>query len=200
MRTGHRPGADPNGGRQPGAALRRATLAEDGNVLTVDGCRRMAVYNTAANLRLYEACATLDVDALERDRGAFFGSIHATLNHILLGDRIWLARLRGATVPSTGLDTVLYAEFHALRTARREMDAEIEAFMAGLDPAFLERTLAYRNNAGRDLRDPVAVLLTHLFNHQTHHRGQVHAMLTQAGHSGPVLDLHRVLEDAEAAG
>ncbi|MBK1699323.1 DinB family protein [Rhodovibrio salinarum] len=165
-------------------------------MLTVDGCRSMAAYNEVANRRLYAACAELSEDDRTRDRGTFFGSIHGTLNHLLVGDRIWMARFQGMTVPSTGLDAILYADFAALRSARTEMDAKIRAFMAGLDDSFLTGTIAYRNNTGRDIRDPVPVLLAHFFNHQTHHRGQVHAMLTQAGHAGPVLDLHRVLEEA----
>ena len=164
-------------------------------MLTFEGCRRMAVYNRAANTRLYQACAELSDAARARDRGAFFGSIHATLNHLLLGDRIWMARFRGLEMPSTDLDAILYAEFDELSAARDRMDAEICAFMDTLSADWLAGTIAYRNSQGRDLRDPVAVLLTHFFNHQTHHRGQVHAMLTQAGHRGPVLDLHRVLEN-----
>lgn len=156
----------------------------------------MAAYNQAANTRLYQACAELSEEARTRDRGAFFGSIHATLNHLLLGDRIWMARFRGEQVPSTGLDAILYAEFDELHAARVLMDAKICAFMDDLDDDWLAGTIAYRNNEGRDLRDPVEVLLAHFFNHQTHHRGQVHAMLTQAGHRGPVLDLHHVLDDA----
>ena len=156
--------------------------------------RQCAAYNRGANERLYAACARLDDDQRRRHLGSFFGSIHATLNHIMLGDRIWMARFAGGTVPSTGLDAILYDDFAALAEARVEQDAEIERFFAGLDAAFLDRSIAYVNNEGRRFSDPVTVLAPHFFNHQTHHRGQVHAMLTRFDRAlGPVLDMHRVL-------
>lgn len=154
----------------------------------------MARYNRGANERLYAACAELSDAERRRDRGAFFGSIHATLNHLMVGDRIWMARFRGQRVPSDRLDAILYDAFDALREARAELDAEIVAFMDAVDAAFLDGTIRYRNNEGRDFADPVRLILPHFFNHQTHHRGQVHAMLTQAGGPAPVLDLHRVLK------
>jgi len=156
--------------------------------------RLLAAYNRGANRRLYDACSGLGDADRRRDRGAFFGGIHGTLNHILLGDRIWLARFDGGTVPSTGLDAILYDDFADLRAAREAEDARILAFVARLGPADLARTVAYVNNEGRRFDDPVDMLLLHLFNHQTHHRGQVHGMLCQAGVGPPVLDLHRVVK------
>ncbi len=150
-------------------------------------------YNTLANRRLYDACAMLGDVERRQDRKAFFRSIHGTLNHILVGDRIWLARFEGREVPSTGLDAELYVDFDALREAREREDARIEAFVAGLNEAFLAGTIRYVNNEGRMLADPVSLLVPHFFNHQTHHRGQVHDMLCQAGHRGLVLDMHRVI-------
>ena len=155
--------------------------------------RLLAHYNAGANERLYDACARLDDDARKRRRQAFFGSIHGTLNHILLGDRIWLARFAGAQVPSTGLDAILYEDFDALREARRREDARLLTFAQGLTPAFLAGSVRYVNNEGLTFDDPVPILLAHLFNHQTHHRGQVHDMLSQTAVPPPVLDLHRVL-------
>lgn len=155
--------------------------------------RRMARYNTGANLRLYDACAQLSDAERRRPRPAFFRSIHGTLNHILVGDRIWMARFAGLTVPSTGLDAILYEDFAALRAARTAEDTAIEAFVAGLDAALLAGSVRYVNNEGRLFDDPVPLLLAHFFNHQTHHRGQVHDLLTQTEVAPPVLDLHRVL-------
>lgn len=155
--------------------------------------RDLARYNEGANRRLYSACADLTDAARRADRGAFFGSIHATLNHILLGDRIWMTRFEGGSAPSTGLDAELYAAFAALRAAREAEDRRIARFVGELETGDLARQVDYVNNEGRRFSDPLPVLLIHLFNHQTHHRGQVHAMLTQAGAAGPVLDLHRVL-------
>lgn len=154
----------------------------------------MAAYNTAANRRLYAACALLPDTARRRDRGAFFGSIHGTLNHLMVGDLIWMARFEGGEAPSTGLDAELYARFDALEQARLALDRRIEAFFAALDADALAGEIAYINNQGRRFVDPLTLLLPHFFNHQTHHRGQVHALLSQAGIEAPVLDLHRVLK------
>lgn len=163
-------------------------------LMSPQACQTWAAYNRAANARLYAACAELSEAARKRDLGAFFTSIHGTLNHIMVGDRIWLARFRGETVPSSGLDAILYDDFAALRAARAELDETIAAFMAGVDTAFMGATIAYENNEGRRFVDPVDLLVAHFFNHQTHHRGQIHAMLTRLGGPAPVLDMHRVLK------
>jgi uncharacterized damage-inducible protein DinB len=154
----------------------------------------MAAYNSAANRRLYAACALLDDMARKQDRGAFFRSIHGTLNHLMVGDLIWLARLEGAEAPSTGLDAELHSGFEGLAQARQALDRRIEAFFAALELHALGRTISYINNEGRQFTDPLSLLLPHFFNHQTHHRGQVHALLNQAGVDAPVIDLHRVLK------
>ena len=155
--------------------------------------RMLSRYNRLANDRLYAACAGLSDAERTKDRGAFFGSIHATLNHILVGDRIWMTRFEGSEAPSTNLDAILYEDFSGLRKARVCEDARIEAYTASLTTELVGGTIAYVNNEGREFRDPVAVLLTHLFNHQTHHRGQVTAMLAPTDATYPVLDMHRVL-------
>lgn len=156
--------------------------------------RLMAAYNSAANHRLYAACSLLDDDARKKDRHAFFRSIHGTLNHLMIGDLIWMARFEGGTAPSTGLDAEPYARFEAMARARLSLDRRIEQFFARLDAAALEREIVYVNNQGREFRDPLSLLLPHFFNHQTHHRAQVHTLLSQAEVDPPVLDLHRVLK------
>ena len=155
--------------------------------------RMLGRYNRLANERLYAACAELDDAARRLDRGAFFRSIHGTLNHIMVGDRIWMARFEGDTVPSTGLDAILLDDFDELRAARIAEDARIEAFVAGLDDARLAGRLAYISHEGHAFEDPMAVLLPHFFNHQTHHRGQITAMLRQTDCLYPELDMHRVM-------
>jgi uncharacterized damage-inducible protein DinB len=155
--------------------------------------RTLARYNALANRRLYEACARLPDDERKKRRLAFFGSIHGTLNHIMIGDRIWLARFSGEEIPSTNLDAILYEDFGRLREARDKEDSRIEAFAAGIDERFLKGKIRYVNNQGRTLEDPVELLVAHFFNHQTHHRGQVHDMLSQTEVPPPVLDLHRVI-------
>ena len=155
--------------------------------------RLLARYNRLANERLYDACAALSDEERRRDRRGFFRSIYGTLNHILLGDRNWLARFRGGEAPSTGLDAILYEDFAELHAARATEDDRLEAFVRDVTPAFLAGSIRYVNNEGRLLEDPTDLLVLHLFNHQTHHRGQVHDMLSQAGAKPPVLDMHRVI-------
>ena len=154
----------------------------------------LARYNSLANRRLYDACAQLSDAERKKPRPAFFRSIHGTLNHILVGDRIWLTRFSGREIPSTHLDAILYDEFEALRAAREQEDARIETFAAGLTDLFLECTVRYVNNEGKLFEDPMPMLVAHFFNHQTHHRGQVHDLLTQTDVAPPSLDLHRVLK------
>ena len=158
----------------------------------------LARYNRLASERLYAACDALSEAERRQDRSAFFASIHGTLNHILLGDRIWMTRFRGGSATSTGLDAILYENFAELRAARVEEDRAIEAFVTGLESGLETRRIAYLNNQGNRHEDPLGLLLLHLFNHQTHHRGQVHDMICQIAAlrpdvSPPVLDLHRVL-------
>jgi uncharacterized damage-inducible protein DinB len=123
----------------------------------------------------------------------FFKSIHATLNHIMVGDRNWMNRFEGGVAPSTPLDTILYDDFEELCAARVREDERIERFAAGLSDGSLDSELAYVTNDGESYRNPMPMLLAHLFNHETHHRGQVHDMLSQAGVATPVLDLPRVI-------
>lgn len=155
--------------------------------------RILARYNTLANRRLYEACARLSDAERKKPRPAFFGSIHGTLNHIMVGDRIWLARFGGEEILSIDLDAVLYEDFAVLWEAREAEDARIESFTFELDVRFLDGTIRYVNNEGKVYEDPIDLLVTHFFNHQTHHRGQIHDMLTQTNVSPPVLDLHRII-------
>ena len=155
--------------------------------------RMLASYNRLANLRLYGACARLGEVELKARRPSFFGSIHGTLNHVMVGDRIWLARFAGEDVPSTDLDEILYEDFGELWEARREEDARIEAFAAGIEDGFLRVQIHYVNNEGMACADPVDLLVAHLFNHQSHHRGQIHDMLSQTNVPPPVLDLHRII-------
>lgn len=155
--------------------------------------RHYARYNRLANERLYEACAALSDEERRRDLGAFFKSVHGTLNHLLLGDRIWMTRFEGGNHPSTDLGAILHDDFATLRAARVAMDARIERFAADLPRDVAAATIRYLNSAGIASEDPLDVLLPHFFNHQTHHRAQVHTLLSQLGRDPPSLDLHRVL-------
>lgn len=151
-------------------------------------------YNRLANERLYDSCAKLSDSERKKDRNAFFRSIHGTLNHIMIGDRIWLSRFQGKTIPSTGLDEILYDDFVQLRNERDTLDQRLDTFVRNLDSDFLQEKISYINNEGHQYDDPIRLLLPHLFNHQTHHRGQVHDMICQTNIDSPVLDLHRVMK------
>ena len=153
--------------------------------------RQYARYNALANQRLYTAAASLPDADRKRDVGAFFGSLHGTLNHLMIGDSIWMARFEGGQSPSTGLDAILHESFEDLRVARVTLDARIEGFFAALPEGFLARPFRYVNNEGRVFEDAPSLILPHFFNHQTHHRGQAHALVTAiAGRDAmPSLDL-----------
>jgi uncharacterized damage-inducible protein DinB len=153
----------------------------------------LARYNRIANERLYASCAQLDDAAYRQTRAGSFGSIHALLNHIMLGDRRWLALFERGDRVTPPLGEILYDDFPALRAARVKDDARLERFFASRDAAFWTRSFEYVNNQGREMVETAHVACSHLFNHQTHHRGQVHVMLSQTNVAPPQLDLHRII-------
>ena len=153
----------------------------------------LARYNRIANERLYERCAQLDPVEYRKQRQGSFGSIHALLNHILLGDRIWMSRLQGGGLTTPVLNTVLFEEFSDLFSARKDFDLQIEAFFQNAGGELLSRSITYTNSKGQEYREEVPVAVIHMFNHQTHHRGQVHVMLSQTAVPPPSLDLHRII-------
>lgn len=152
--------------------------------------RRMALYNRWANARLYDAVGALPPEAFDAPRSGFFPSLSKTLNHLLVADTIWMGRLDGSGSPGvTRLDQTLHADFAALRRARGAMDERIIAFVDSLDPTRFDQDLVYRTTSGDPMVTRVGQVLAHFFNHQTHHRGQAHAMLSDAEVVPPVLDL-----------
>jgi uncharacterized damage-inducible protein DinB len=155
--------------------------------------RLLARYNRVANDRIYTACAALDAAEYRKPRRGSFGSIEALLNHLMVGDRIWMARFAGGGRVTPALNTILFDDFSALRSARSADDAKIERFMDGIDTSFLARTLEYVNNQGKACVESAPIAVGHFFNHQTHHRGQVHVMLSQTQVAPPSLDMHRIL-------
>lgn len=153
-------------------------------MISPDWCRMMAAYNSEMNRRLYAAAGTLDDAARRADRGAFWGSIHGTLSHLLWGDTIWMSRFDGWEKPPVGMQDSprMVEDWAALQAARAEADARIEAWAGGLAPARLAAPLTWFSAvAQRETTMPLWVCVGHLFNHQTHHRGQVHALLSAAG-------------------
>ncbi|AZU05288.1 DinB family protein [Glycocaulis alkaliphilus] len=150
-----------------------------------DHFRRFAAYNAWANARLYDAATALKDTERKKDVKAYFRSLHGTLNHLLVADRIWLYRLTGEGEAPTRLDAVLYENFGELRTAREAEDQRLIAYVAGLDPANFATVISYGNTRGEAKELPLGVILAHLFNHQTHHRGQASHILRQLGVTEP---------------
>ena len=152
--------------------------------------RMFADYNAWANARLLNDLAPMTDEDWHRDAGLFFGSVHRTLNHILVADLIWTARFKGETPGPRRLDEVLHEDRASLIEARGAMDDEIVTWVASLDEAALVGEFTYT-----PVTDPTPVTqqlapaLAHVFNHQTHHRGQVHAATTRFTNVSPAIDL-----------
>jgi uncharacterized damage-inducible protein DinB len=176
--------------------------------MTPEVCRAFARYNRWMNGKVYAAAARLTDEERKRDRGAFFGSIHNVMNHILVADRIWLGRLAGR-VPEPGfigvdgikkLDQEIASGFDELRRERDITDAAIDVCANTLTTDSLAGTFRMvRNGEPRDV--PLWWAVTQLFNHQTHHRGQITTLLFQAGQDPGATDIFAMLnEEARNSG
>jgi uncharacterized damage-inducible protein DinB len=146
--------------------------------------QRMARYNRWQNANLYGAAERLSPAEREKERGAFFGSIHKTLSHLLWADRVWMGRFTDQPRPPGGIpeSVDLYPDWRTLSEERAQFDQSIVAWADAVDEAWLGQDQTYYSGgSGKTLTRPRSLLVMHLFNHQTHHRGQVHCMLTQAG-------------------
>jgi uncharacterized damage-inducible protein DinB len=158
----------------------------------------MAAYNRWMNERLYACCARLSDEERKRDVGAFFESIHGTLNHLLLADRLWLGRFTGCPFAVTSLAQELYADFEELHRQRVVTDGEIETWVGILTPADLDGRLSYTSMVNPQPRTyPLWFALAHFFNHQTHHRGQLTTLLSQHGIDPGITDLIWLLQAQE---
>jgi uncharacterized damage-inducible protein DinB len=153
--------------------------------------RMLALYNQWANSRLYAAAERIAPNRLAENRGAFFGSLLGTLNHLLVTDRMWMSRLEGVSPRGTRLDEVLYNDFAELRAARLAQDWKLVDYVDGLSEERLAAPLSYATTSGAPQSQPLHHVLAHLFNHQTHHRGQAHHLvgLALGPRTTPVLDL-----------
>ena len=152
--------------------------------------RMLAAYNGWANRRLYDAAAKLTEEQYDADTGLFFRSLRGTLNHLLVTDRIWMRRFTGEGDAPDRLDTILHDDLASLRRAREAEDERIEDWVGRLDERALANTIRYRRATTPDVfEQPLAPALLHMFNHQTHHRGQCHAGLTRIVGEAPSLDL-----------
>ena len=161
-------------------------------MITPEYCRQMARYNAWQNKSLRACIEALPVEELTRDRGAFFGSIIGTANHLLWGDTIWMARFTGGDFPSVKLvDSTTFTPTPAEWVAQRiRLDARISYWADHLSALDLVGDLTWYSGATkRQVSKPIGTCIAHFFNHQTHHRGQVHAMLTAAGQTPDDTDL-----------
>ena len=196
--------SDPAGrGLSSGAAM--------GQLMLLDHVRLMAQYNRWMNRKVYATAAQMSDESRREERGAFFGSVLGTLNHIMVGDLIWLKRLSALPVgyPSfvtvrameqpRALDRLLFESFDELASRRGELDDLIIRFCDELTEKDLGQPLAYRNMAGEDFVRAFGSLLLHMFNHQTHHRGQVTTLLSQEGLDVGVTDLLALIPVVSAA-
>ena len=151
---------------------------------------QLAAYNKWANARIYEAALALDEKDYRRDVSAFFKSLNGTLNHLLVADRIWMKRLTGEGEHPNTLNAIIHEDRRALALARADEDDRIIRFVSSLDEAALAGTLKYATTSGKAFEQPQADVLSHFFNHQTHHRGQAHTILSICtGEEPPSLDL-----------
>ncbi|MCB1384383.1 MAG: damage-inducible protein DinB [Nitratireductor sp.] len=152
--------------------------------------RLLAAYNAWANRRLYDAASLLSEEEYRRDCGAFFRSMQGTLNHVLVGDRVWMKRFTGEGDHPKTLDAVLFDHFDDLRAAREAEDARILCWADTLDAGQLDGSFTFTMITLPDrVTQKLAPCVSHFFNHQTHHRGQAHTILSILGKEPPPLDL-----------
>ena len=155
-----------------------------------DHFRSLAAYNLWANLRLYGAAADLTDEKYRRDVNAFFTSMHGTLNHALVADRVWMKRFTGEGHHPARLDAIVHEDFASLRAAREAEDDRIATYIENLGDAAFEGRFSYITMTDvRTVSQRLAPALAHFFNHQTHHRGQAHGILSTLGKEPPSLDL-----------
>ncbi len=165
-------------------------------VITPAFVQTLAIYNAEVNRRWYAAAARLPDAARKADRGAFWASLHGTLAHILWADRMWMSRFAGWDKPAIAQaqSPTLYDDFAAMHEARTTDDARIVAWAEALAQDWLDQDLTwFSGGVGREMRKPRGLLVTHMFNHQTHHRGQAHALITAMGEATGDTDLPFVL-------
>jgi uncharacterized damage-inducible protein DinB len=161
--------------------------------------RTMAAYNAEMNLRLYAAAGRIPDPARREPRGAFWGSLHGTLCHLLWGDQMWMSRFDGWTKPTViqKQSPTLVDDFDELRRLRVDADEKISAWAGRVTEAWLaEDQTWFSASVQKELRSPRSFLITHFFNHQTHHRGQAHALITACGENTGDTDLFLVVEPA----
>jgi len=167
----------------------------------------LARYNQWMNNNLYQLASTLNADELLQNRGAFFGSVAGILNHLLVADLIWLNRFKQLAIQPkalqplsdlplpTALDQLLFQDFKQLHQVRKQIDVLFLAFIAELDDQHLQQVLVYSNMKGESMQKQLSSVLQHVFNHQTHHRGQLTTLFSQMGMDVGVTDLLMLIDN-----
>ncbi len=156
----------------------------------------MARYHARANDAIYDACAQLTDEERRKDLGAFFGSIHNTLNHVLIGGQCWMDRFEGQPAADIPLNGILADDFDGLNRIRKLDDERIQAFADRMTQEEVDSAFLWQSVSGyRGRVDNRWIVYAQLFNHATHHRGQVHTMLTQLGYEAPAVDVQAILVD-----
>ncbi|NES89317.1 MULTISPECIES: DinB family protein [Okeania] len=157
---------------------------------TTDYFQRLSQYNQWMNEKIYQVCASIPDEIRREDKRAFFNSIHGTLNHILLADKLWLSRFENYNFEIESLRQELIYEFDLLWEERQKTDKEIQSYIDSLTDEKLSETLTFTSRSQkRECTFPVWFLLLHFFNHQTHHRGQLTTLISQCGKDFGVTDL-----------
>lgn len=153
-------------------------------MITPEFCQMMASYNTWQNEQMRAAAEKLTEAELRADQGAFFGSIMGTMNHLLWGDLSWMARFDGGDFPEGSIEeSPTHTPTLAVWSAERfRTDGRIKQWSDKLHNIDLQGDITwFSGSQNRDVAVPLAQAIVHFFNHQTHHRGQVHSLLTAAG-------------------
>ena len=156
----------------------------------IEHYKLMAKYNQWMNKSLYAVCARIPDNERKQDQGAFFKSIHGTLNHILWADTAWLRRFTNVPLNLTRMGEDLFEDFDELTAEREKTDDQIQDWVAGLDNDWLGRSFSFTSVSDKKTRTaPAWKFVSHMFNHQSHHRGQVTTLLNQSGYEPPVTDI-----------
>ena len=163
-----------------------------------DYFRELAGYHVWAHRRLLQALDPMSDVEYHADQGLFFRSVHRTFNHLLLGDLLWHGRITGKLFPMSGLDQELVKERASLAEEMMRQAVVLRDLVTGLDETRIRTPSAYLDSTGKRREYPLALQLAHAFNHATHHRGQVTAIITRLGYKSPVLDLPYYLDDKSA--
>ena len=166
------------------------TNAKTREIMTVEYFQTMSRYNRWMNEKLYRVCDAMPDKLRREDKGAWFKSVHGTLNHILLCDLLWLGRFTHRPFAATSLDQELYHDWDEMKAERAKTDDAIDAWLASISDAQLQAPLTFTAISSPQERTmPLWVLMAHLFNHQTHHRGQLTTLMEQLGYDSGVTDL-----------